>query len=656
MRNAFKKAVSVLLVAVMLFGAAPLAGTVGIELPDFSFLRANAQTEEVTSGTCGENVTWLLTPDGNLIISGTGPMYDYIEKQADGKYLVTDAPWYAAGTEIIRLIKKITIENGVTSIGVGAFFNCENLESVTIPDSVRTIGEMAFLNCDRLKSVYIPASVTAISYIPEPISGGVSGYHAFADCSALESITVSEENPYFSSSEDGVLFNKDKTVLIQYPIGRESTSYTIPDSVTKINGYAFAYGENIKNITIPENVTSIGIQAFCYCYSLEEVTILGNITSMGEGAFASTSINTLTIDEGVEVIGIAAFLYCDYLKEVTIPESVESIGAGAFYACTSLETVEILDGATSIGDEAFYACTALENIIIPLSVETFGANILENTTSVIKYRGSEAQWNEIEKGENDFSNNTIIFGYGNNLVNVTDPVTGIIVSGLNGDDYDGMLSLQARECPEEEADITMSGFSFIFRKTKLYDITINCNGEAVQPTDVVTVRIPLPKGFSEKNVKIYYVNDETGEKEPIPSTVENGFVVFTIDHFSYYAMVEEYELDILNNTGSKTINYGETLELTAVVPDKPSDFKVVWYVAGEKMGEGETFRVRFESGTKTVEAKLVDSNGEAVKDASGNEISDSQTVTVNASFFQKIISFFKNLFRINRTVVQVFMG
>jgi len=116
-------------------------------------------------------------------------------------------------------------------------------------------------------------------------------------------------------------------------------------------------------------------------------------------------------------------------------------------------------------------------------------------------------------------------------------------------------------------------------------------------------------------------------------------------------------IKIKNNNGSKTINYGETLKLTAIVTDKPADAKIYWYVDGAKKGEGETFNVSFESGTKTVEVKLVDSNGNAIKNASGNEISDSESVTIKSGFFQKIISFFKNLFGMNRTVVQsIFKG
>ena len=113
-------------------------------------------------------------------------------------------------------------------------------------------------------------------------------------------------------------------------------------------------------------------------------------------------------------------------------------------------------------------------------------------------------------------------------------------------------------------------------------------------------------------------------------------------------------IKVKNNNGAKTINYGETLRLTAIVTNKPADATVVWYVDGAEAGEGETFNVSFESGTKTVEVKLVDTNGNVHKDSNGNEIYDSERVTVKGGFFQKIISFFKNLFGMNRIIVQAF--
>ena len=125
-------------------------------------------------------------------------------------------------------LASVTIGNSVTSIGEEAFWNCKSLESVDIPDSVTSIGDYAFSDCMDLASVTIGNSVTSI------------GEGAFSGCTSLESITVDENNQNYSSDERGTLFNKDKTTLIQYPIGNSATSYQIPDSVTSIGDYAFS--------------------------------------------------------------------------------------------------------------------------------------------------------------------------------------------------------------------------------------------------------------------------------------------------------------------------------------------------------------------------------------------------------------------------------
>lgn len=109
---------------------------------------------------------------------------------------------------------------------------------------------------------------------------------------------------------------------------------------------------------------------------------------------------------------------------------------------------------------------------------------------------------------------------------------------------------------------------------------------------------------------------------------------------------------IKNNSGSKTINYGETLRLTAITTDLPADAKIYWYVNGNKAGEGETFDVTLSKGSVEVTVKIVDVNGTALKDKNSNEISDTEKVSVNSSIWQKIVSFFKNLFGFDRTVVQ----
>ena len=248
--------------------------------------------EVVDSGTCGDNVTWVLTDDGVLTISGTGTMGDWGSD---------DVPWYESRASV----KTVVIENGVTSIGSDAFRDCGSLTSVTIPDSVFGIGWDAFQGCSSLTSVTIPKSVTSINLC------------TFQGCSSL-------------------------------------TSVTIPDSVTYIGGYAFGGCSSLTSVVIPGSVTRIAYSAFSGCSSLTSVTIPDSVTYIDESVFSGCgSLTNVTIPDSVTSIGYGAFEDCSSLTNVTIPDSVTSIGGSAFRGCSSLTSVTIPESVTSLGERAF---------------------------------------------------------------------------------------------------------------------------------------------------------------------------------------------------------------------------------------------------------------------------------------------------------------
>jgi len=198
------------------------------------------------------------------------------------------------GKEAFRGCMKLTsiiIPNGVTSIEAGTFFDCTSLTSVTIPNSVTIIkggavlGGGAFINCKSLTNITIPNSVTSLgntifsktglTSITIPNSVTSIEPNTFTSCPSLIAINVDAGNTAYSS-ENGVLYNKNKTVLLRYPEGKTGI-YTIPKNVTSIGKQAFLSCTNLTNVTIGSGVTSIGEMAFTGCDKLTSVTFTGSI-------------------------------------------------------------------------------------------------------------------------------------------------------------------------------------------------------------------------------------------------------------------------------------------------------------------------------------------------------------------------------------------
>ena len=294
--------------------------------------------------TLNAEVTWNLSDDGTLTISGTDmPNYSY------GYY--DYAPWYSQRAKI----KKVIIENGVTCIGDCAFIDCSALTSITTPNSVTRIGDYAFARCSGLTSVTIPNSVTSI------------GNEAFWECKGLTSAAI--PNSVISIG------------VSAYSGCNELTSVNIANSVTSIGTSAFSYCSGLTSITIPNSVTSIGNGVFEYCPYITSIKVEeGNEKYDSRNncnAIIEKETNTLIagcentiIPNSVKCIGHSAFAGCKGLTSIIIPNSVTSIGGSAFSNCSNLRNVTISNSLESIGGSAFWNCGNLISITIPSSVTT----------------------------------------------------------------------------------------------------------------------------------------------------------------------------------------------------------------------------------------------------------------------------------------------
>ena len=495
-------------------------------------------------------------------------------------------------------LEQIKLPQSLMSIGSGAFDNCTSLISVELPDNA-IISSNTFRGCKNLSKIvlsdtnnnyivkngilYNKAMTSAIYCIPASgveeisiedgvttidsnllFSGNVKKINipksvtkinaaAFMYCYDLQSINVDSENDRYMS-EKGILYNKNMTRILCYPAGIKDTEFFVPDTVKTIGDFAFYGTKALESINIPDSVTNIGTDAFGECSGLKEVVIPDSVTSMGEAVFYKcTSLEKVKLSVNITSPNPAVFQYCSNLKEVVLSENMRFLGDFMFSYCTQLTNIVLPDTLTSVLRSAFQNCDNLKNITVPKNVTTirdyaFGYYYDEQSATYKKYDDFTISGYAGSKAQEYAEANGIRFIE----LNEKETTDGIKIeyskddSSIGGDNEE-KISLESRQLTESDEEYSKIDFTGKIEdsdvkpedvKSVTYEISLkNESGQTVQPSEKVTVKIPVPDGYMGENCKVYYVN-EKGKFTNMNAVCQNGFLIFETGHFSTYLVTE----------------------------------------------------------------------------------------------------------------------
>jgi hypothetical protein len=372
---------------------------------------ANAYYSSVSNVLFDANQTTLIQYPAFGVRSYAIP--DSVTNVADGAFFYATLTNLTFGTKVQRIgssalygcsyVLKLTLDPNLVTIGDSAFVAL-NLTSITLPASVTSIGDYAFQECENMPAITIPAMVTNF------------GSCVFQSCFDLTNILVDPQNPSFSSV-GGVMFDKTRTTLVEYPEGTKGAAYTISNGVTRIGNGAFVICQNLTNIVIPGSVTSIGTNAFFGCSRLASFSLPNTVTSLGDRAFEDCfGLASIALGTGITNIPDYCFLGCNELYSVTLPGSVTRIGDYAFFedrliqltlppnltrigvlafgADYSLTSVTIPASVTSLGDGAFGDCSRLTNVFFVGDAPSADATVFEDDPGTVFHIPGTTGWTD----------------------------------------------------------------------------------------------------------------------------------------------------------------------------------------------------------------------------------------------------------------------
>ena len=418
-----------------------------------------------------------------------------IPEQIDGKK-VTGIAEYAFSNDSIEIVN---IPNTVTVLFGMSFSKCNNLREINIPESVSDIKSVPVVQCPSVEKInvseknnyyrsvdgvlfskdmslliYYPSNKAGDSYkvpdevteFPDNINCGVFNYNQnlksitinasvnlFTDyfvplsqfdyASKLEAIYVDSKNPYLTT-DNGILYSKDKTILVSYPANCSQTKYVMPDNVCEMSFNAFYGAKNLKEIWLSEKlgVNISGATYFLGCRNLESINVPESnstfysvdgvlfgkdfysvdgflfgkddsclisypqnkkdskyevpttVKSIVSEAFeGNTNLSTVIIPDNVTEINGSAFMDCTSLSKVVLPSNLKEIAYYTFSNCSSLTDIDIPASITTVGACAFLNCSSLKNVTIPF-------NVTEIMIYAFGYRSESPDFNVYQKKNN----------------------------------------------------------------------------------------------------------------------------------------------------------------------------------------------------------------------------------------------------------------
>ncbi len=400
----------------------------------------------------------------------------------------------------------------------------------TVPDPVAFIYSNVFENNTALREITLGKEFGATDYVNQ--------VEFFAP--NLEAVYVSQENPYYVS-ENGILYSSDMTELVKYPCAKADVSYVLPESVTDINDYAFDGCKNLKSITLNTVMLHDDYERSSNLYALNNITSLEsilvpdenpNLQSLDDVLFTKdgktlicypcSKAGEYTVPNGVEVIDYTAFQGAAYLTAVTIPDTVKEIN-GCFRNCPNLRSVTLPDNGMYIDDFSFSDCVALEAVTIPSSVkfswwQTFGHAYDSDLDwfaplpyfTVYGEPGSNAESYALHEGFKFVAGTYLNSGDTN-------------ISAAGGTGVVPQEAALQTECIETAENRVV------------YEISLVKDGEEIQPNGAVTVKIPVPSGMDGAACKVYRAETD-GSYTDMHAVLQDGYLVFTTDHFSEYVV------------------------------------------------------------------------------------------------------------------------